>query len=153
MAVELLTDGQTARHGSFRESPSRAELKRYNRFGYVVQLTSVRFLGRFMPDSRQVPMEVAEYLAGQSESAGALCLRLYGERDGTARAHAGEIQKAEGRRDFAAVREELAASVKLATGTRLCSTRRASRSTLGGRAAQGGGPGGDVGGDRAGGAA
>ncbi|ONK14321.1 Tyrosine recombinase XerD [Streptomyces sp. MP131-18] len=56
-----------------------------------------------------MPAEVAEYLAGQLEIADASCLKLYGERDGTARTHAGEIQEAEGWRDFAEVREELVA--------------------------------------------
>ncbi|MFE2195523.1 Tn3 family transposase [Streptomyces olivaceus] len=126
MAVEFLTDEQAARYGAFHEVPSRAELERYfflddadreavqakrrshNRLGYAVQLTSVRFLGRFMPDPRQVPAEVAEYLAGQLEIEDASCLKLYGERDGTARTHAGEIQEAGGWRDFAEIREELA---------------------------------------------
>nr|WP_242441095.1 DUF4158 domain-containing protein [Streptomyces sp. CB02923] len=125
MAVEFLTDEQAARYGSFHEAPSRGELERYfflddadreavqakrrahNRLGYAVQLTSVRFLGRFMPDPRQVPAEVAEYLAGQLDIEDASCLKLYGERDGTARTHAGEIQEAGGWRDFAEVREEL----------------------------------------------
>ncbi|GAA2360803.1 hypothetical protein GCM10010246_59200 [Streptomyces cuspidosporus] len=60
-----------------------------------------------MPDPRQVPAEVAEYLAGQLDIEDASCLKLYGERDGTARTHAGEIQEAGGWRDFAEVREEL----------------------------------------------
>ncbi|MFD8211469.1 DUF4158 domain-containing protein [Streptomyces sp. NPDC059695] len=37
----------------------------HNRLRFAVQLTTVRFLGRFMPDPRQVPHEVAEYLAEQ----------------------------------------------------------------------------------------
>ncbi|MGA5895152.1 hypothetical protein [Streptomyces venetus] len=37
---------------------------------------------------------MAEYLAGQLEIEYASCLKLYGERDGTARTHAGEIQEA-----------------------------------------------------------
>jgi hypothetical protein len=126
VAVEFLTDEQAARYGSFHEVPSRAELERYfflddadreavqakrrahNRLGFAIQLTSVRFLGRFMPDPRQVPAEVAEYLAGQLDIVDASCLKLYGVRDGTARTHAGEIQEAGGWRDFAEVREELA---------------------------------------------
>jgi len=31
--------------------------------GWGVEVTSVRYLGRFMPDPRQVPAEVAEHLA------------------------------------------------------------------------------------------
>lgn len=76
-----MSDEQAARYGSFYRAPSRAELERYfflddsdlekvqakrrahNRPGFAVQLTSVRYLGRFMPDPRQVPAKVAEYLA------------------------------------------------------------------------------------------
>ncbi|CAG6393618.1 hypothetical protein SCOCK_210058 [Actinacidiphila cocklensis] len=54
-----------------------------------------------------MPAEVAEYLAEQLEIEDVSCLKLYGERDGTARRHAGEIQEAGGWRDFAEVREEL----------------------------------------------
>ncbi|MCX4750311.1 Tn3 family transposase [Kitasatospora sp. NBC_01287] len=125
MAVEFLTDEQAARYGSFYGAPTRAELERFfflddadrekvqakrrahNRLGFAVQLTSVRFLGRFMPDPRQVPVEVAEYLAAQLGIADFAVLREYGERDGTARTHAGEIQQDGGRRDFAEVRDEL----------------------------------------------
>lgn len=60
-----------------------------------------------MADPRQVLTGMAEYLAEQLEIADASCLKLYGERDGTARTHAGEIQESAGWRDFAEVREEL----------------------------------------------
>ncbi|MGW1997778.1 Tn3 family transposase [Embleya sp. NPDC001921] len=125
MAVEFLSDEQAAGYGAFHGAPSRAELERYfflddadreliegkrrahNRLGFAVQPTSVRFLGRFMPDPRRVPEEVAEYLAEQLAIADPSCLKEYGERDGTARTHAGEIQDAGGWRDFAEVRDEL----------------------------------------------
>lgn len=124
MAVEFLS-GEQAGYGVFVGAPSRPELERYfflddadreavqakrrahNRLGYAVQLTSVRYLGRFLPDPRQVPEEVAEYLAEQLEIADPSCLKEYGERDGTARTHAGEIQEAGGWRDFAEVSAEL----------------------------------------------
>ncbi|WP_331761108.1 Tn3 family transposase (plasmid) [Streptomyces anulatus] len=124
MAVEFLS-GEQAGYGVFIGAPSRTELERYfflddadreavqakrrahNRLGYAVQLTSVRYLGRFLPDPRQVPAEVAEYLAEQLEIADPSCLKEYGERDGTARTHAGEIQEAGGWRDFAEVSAEL----------------------------------------------
>jgi TnpA family transposase len=111
VAVEFLTDEQAARYGAFYGVPARAELERFfflddadrekaqakrrahNRLGFAVQLTSVRFLGRFMPDPRQVPVEVAEYLAEQLGIADASVLAEYSERDGTARSHAGEIQQ------------------------------------------------------------
>ena len=56
----------------------QAKRRVHNRLGFAVQLTSVRFLGRFMPAPRQVPAEVAEYLAGQLEIADVSCLKLYG---------------------------------------------------------------------------
>lgn len=83
MAVEFLTDEQAAGYGAFHGAPSRAELERYfflddadlelargkrrahNRLGFAVQLTSARYLGRFRPDPRQKPAEVAQYLAEQ----------------------------------------------------------------------------------------
>ncbi|MFH8642302.1 Tn3 family transposase [Streptomyces goshikiensis] len=125
MAVEFLSLEQAARYGAFHGVPSRTELERYfflddadleavqakrrahNRLGYAVQLTSVRYLGRFLPDPRQVPAEVAAYLAEQLGIGDPSCLKAYGERDGTARTHAGEIQEAGGWRDFAEVRDEL----------------------------------------------
>ncbi|MCI2423734.1 DUF4158 domain-containing protein [Saccharopolyspora sp. K220] len=124
MAVEFLSDDQ-AEYGAFPASLSRSELERYfflddadrgllrgkrrthNRLGFAIQLASVGFLGRFMPDPRQVPSEVAEYLAEQLEIADPSCLKDYGERDGTARTHAGEIQKTEGWRNFSEVTSEL----------------------------------------------
>jgi TnpA family transposase len=98
VAVEFLSDEQAARYGAFVGVPSRTELERYfflddtdreavqakrrahNRLGFAVQLTSVRYLGRFMPDPRQVPAEVVEYLAEQLEIADPSCLKQYGER-------------------------------------------------------------------------
>jgi TnpA family transposase len=125
VAVEFLTDEQAARYGAFYGAPTQTELERFfflddadrekvqakrrahNRLGFAVQLTTVRFLGRFMPDPRQVPAEVSEYLAEQLGIGDAAVLAEYGERDGTARSHAGEIQQDGGWRDFAEVRDEL----------------------------------------------
>ena len=50
---------------------------------------------------------MTEYLAEQLGIADPSCLKEYGERDGTARTHAGEFQEAGGWRDFAEVRDEL----------------------------------------------
>ncbi|MFD8888789.1 DUF4158 domain-containing protein, partial [Streptomyces erythrochromogenes] len=125
MVVEFLSDEQVSRYGAFDGAPSRTELERYfflddadreavqakrrahNRLGFAVQLMSVRYLGRFMPDPRHAPTAVVEYLAEQLEIADTSCLQQYGERDGTARTHAGEIQKAGGWKDFAEVSEQL----------------------------------------------
>ncbi|BFO18260.1 hypothetical protein SHKM778_46480 [Streptomyces sp. KM77-8] len=53
------------------------------------------------------PGEVTEYLAEQLGIADPSCLKEYGERDGTARTHAGDFQEAGGWCDFAEVRDEL----------------------------------------------
>jgi hypothetical protein len=100
VAIEFLPDAQAAGYAVFPEVLSQAELERYfflddadleavapkrrahNRLGFAVQLASVRYLGRFMPDPRQVRVEVAEYLAEQLEIADPSCLKEYGERDG-----------------------------------------------------------------------
>ncbi len=46
-----------------------------------------------MPEQRQVRTEVADYLAEQLGTADTGVLAEYGERDGTARSHAGEIRQ------------------------------------------------------------
>ncbi|GHE69898.1 hypothetical protein GCM10017771_93730 [Streptomyces capitiformicae] len=68
MAVEFLSDQQAAQYAAFNGAPSHGEPERYfflddsdlekaqakrhshNRLGFAVQLMSVRYLGRFMPD-------------------------------------------------------------------------------------------------------
>ncbi|SCF83312.1 protein of unknown function [Streptomyces sp. Ncost-T10-10d] len=112
MAVEFLSDQQAAQYAAFSGAPSRAELERYfflddsdlekvwakqrahNRLGFAVQLTSVRYLSRFMPDPRQVPAEVAEYPAEQLGIADPSCLKEYGERDPAGAASRGECDAA-----------------------------------------------------------
>ncbi|WP_126638569.1 DUF4158 domain-containing protein, partial [Embleya hyalina] len=94
MSVEFLSDKQAAEYGAFRGSPSQVDLERFfflddgdrevvlgkrrdhNRLGFAIQLTSVRYIGRFMPDPREVPPLVAEYLAEQSGIADASCVGL-----------------------------------------------------------------------------
>ncbi|WP_436849652.1 DUF4158 domain-containing protein [Streptomyces avermitilis] len=99
MAVEFLS-GEQAGYGAFVGAPSRAELERYfflddadreavrakrrahNRLGYAVRLTSVRYLGRFMPNPRLVLAEVAEYLAEQLEIEDPSCLKEWASGTG-----------------------------------------------------------------------
>jgi len=126
VSFEFLSDEQVAAYAAYRGAPSRAELERFfflddgdrdkvvearrrdhNRLGFAVQLTTVGYLGRFMADPRQAPAAVVEYLAEQLGIADASCMKLYGERDGTARRHAGEIEVAGGWRDFTKASGEL----------------------------------------------
>jgi Domain of unknown function (DUF4158) len=65
-------------------------------------------LGRFLADPLDVPTVVVDYLAEQLGIADASCLKAYAQREATHREHAGEIQRAEGHRDFAQVEDELA---------------------------------------------
>lgn len=101
----------------------------HNRLGFAVQLGVVRFLRRFLPDPRQVPAGVVDYLAQQLGITDPSCLKLYGQRDGTARTHAGEIEQAGGWFGFAEAEPEparwiAARAFTKGEGPRRCSTRR-----------------------------
>ncbi|WP_261576137.1 DUF4158 domain-containing protein, partial [Frankia gtarii] len=98
--------------------PSRADLERFfflddadraliadrrgdhNRLGFVLQVTTVRFLGVFLADPLEVPWPVVEYLAGQLGIADVSCVKRYTERAKTAYEHAWEIWAAYGFRPF-----------------------------------------------------
>lgn len=84
MPVEFLTDEQAASYGKFNEEPTRPELERFfflddedrkliakrrgdhNRLGFALQMCTVRYIGRFLPDDPlDVPWAVVEYLGEQ----------------------------------------------------------------------------------------
>ncbi|WP_035952069.1 Tn3 family transposase [Parafrankia sp. EUN1f] len=118
MPLEFLTDAQVARYGRFQGVPSRAELERFfflddvdrgliadrrgdhNRLGFVVQATTVRFLGLFLEDPLDVPWPVVEYLGQQLGIGDVSCVKRYTERSKTAYEHAWEIRDAYGFRPF-----------------------------------------------------
>ena len=83
MPVDFLNDDQAAAYGGYVGEVEEAELQRYfflddedrshidrrrrdsNRLGYAVQLCSVRALGRFLPDARDVPAGASAYTAAR----------------------------------------------------------------------------------------
>lgn len=130
MPVEFLSDSEAAKYGCFDGPPSRVELDTifflddadkaligrhrgaHNRLGFSVQLTTVRYVGRFLPDPLEgVPVEVIDYLAHQMGIADPSCVKRYAEREPTHREHAGEIQRVFGLKDFYQVESELVAKV------------------------------------------
>lgn len=126
MPVEFLTDREAAAFGRYGDTPSQVDLERFfflddgdrklvsrqrgdhNRLGFSDQLTTVRYIGRFLPDPLEgVPTEVIDFLAEQLEIADPSCLKQYAQREPTHREHAGKIQKALKLKDFSEVEEEL----------------------------------------------
>ena len=118
MPVDFLTDEQARRYGRYNADPTSAQLSRYfylddadhheiavrrgdyNRLGYAIQLCTVRFLGTFLPEPTAVPHVVINHLAKQLGIAAPSCLARYRERAETHHAHATEIQRRHGYRDF-----------------------------------------------------
>jgi len=118
--VEFLSDQEAAAFGRYGSSVPRADLERFfylddgdrkllaglrgdhSRLGFSVQLTTVRYIGRFLADPLEgVPTEVIDFLAGQLGIADPSCVKRYAQREPTHREHAGKIQKALGLKDFA----------------------------------------------------
>ena len=118
MSMEFLTGAQVAGYGCFDGVPSRADLERFfllddadkdligdrrgdhNRLGFVLQATTVRYVGRFLEDPLDVPWAVVEYLAGQLGIADASCVKRYTDRAMTAYEHSWQIRQAYGFRVF-----------------------------------------------------
>ncbi|MEU7028938.1 Tn3 family transposase [Streptomyces sp. NPDC046275] len=113
MPVEFLTDEQAEAYGKFHEEPTRPELERFfflddedrkliakrrgdhNRLGFALQMCTVRYIGRFLPDDPlDVPWTVVEHIAEQLGIEDASCVKRYTERKPTAYEHAWEIRDA-----------------------------------------------------------
>lgn len=125
MPVEFLTDEQAAAYAAFRGAPSRTELERFfflddadreliegkrrahNRLGFAVQLTAARYLGVFLDDPTDVPVEVVDYLAEQLDIGDASVLKAYGERENTRLEHVRELRRVLEYREFAEAEPEL----------------------------------------------
>lgn len=124
MPVEFLSDVEAAAYGRYDGGPSREELDRvfflddadrelvdrrrgeHNRLGFALQLTTVRWLGVFLPDPTDVPEVVLGYVAGQPGVSDPSCVGRYLERRPTRFDHAEEIKLAVGLREFAQARSE-----------------------------------------------
>jgi len=118
MPVEFLTDDEVAAYGRYAGLPSQDELDRmfflddadralisrrrgdHTRLGFALQLTTVRYLGTFLPDPLDVPAVVLDRLAGQLQIAGPSCVKRYTERRTTPFEHREEIKAAYGPREF-----------------------------------------------------
>src|SRR5271165_2517139 len=127
MPVMFLSDLEAASYGRYGDSVPQADLERFfylddagqalvaglrgdhNRLGFSVQLTTARYIGRFLADPLEgVPAEVIGYLAGQLQIADPSCVKKYAQRQQTHLDHAGKIRKALKLKDFAQVEAELA---------------------------------------------
>ncbi|NOK59811.1 MAG: Tn3 family transposase [Chloroflexi bacterium AL-W] len=120
MPVEFLTEAQQQTYGRFAGEPTEAQLARYlhldhtdhvlirkrrgvhNRLGFALQLTTVRFLGTFLPDPTAVPSGVLAFVAHQLAIIDSSIISNYLRRKATRYSHSAEIQQVYGYADFAA---------------------------------------------------
>lgn len=118
MPVDFLSDEQADAYSRFAGAPSRSDLERYfflddtdlelvkqrrrdsNRLGFGLALGTVRFLGTFLPDPREVPTEVVAYVAGQLGIQSPASFGAYAERAKTPYEHTWKICKAYGYREL-----------------------------------------------------
>lgn len=118
MPVEFLTEEQRRHYGRFFGEPTEAQLARYfhldntdlglidkcrgdyNRLGFALQLTTVRFLGTFLPDPTNVPPGVLQFIARQLGIADVGILKKYLDRKVTRYTHSAEIQRYYDYHDF-----------------------------------------------------
>jgi hypothetical protein len=69
---------------------------------------TVRYVGTFLDDPLEVPVELLDYLAEQLAITDPSCVKAYAERDKTRLEHIWEIRKADDWREFSEVEDELA---------------------------------------------
>jgi TnpA family transposase len=115
--VDFLTEAQKRRYGRYPEEVSPVQLARFfhvddtdraligqrrgdaNRLGFALQLLTVRFLGTFLMNPIEVPVNVVGYVARQL-GIDVSCLPLYLDREPTRHAHRAKIREVYGYRDF-----------------------------------------------------
>jgi TnpA family transposase len=101
MPVDFLTAEQKAWYGCFSCEPNEIQLARYflldkndlafirdrrgkqNRLAVALQLTSARFLGTFLSDINQIPVNVKSFVAQQLSIDSIDVLEDYAQREST----------------------------------------------------------------------
>lgn len=110
MPVDFLTSEQKASYGKFSGEPNEVQLERYfhldeadiafilqrrgdqNRFGVALQLGCVRFLGTFLSDLSQVPVNAQRFVGRQLSITDITILSTYAKRETTRREHTAQIR-------------------------------------------------------------
>ena len=118
MSIRFLTEEYQANYGRYVGEPTGLQLARYfhlddqalqlvkkrrgdhNRLGFAIQLGTVRFLGTFLSNPLDVPVNVINYLANQLNITETNCLSRYLKRIRTHWEHIEEIKHHYGYRDF-----------------------------------------------------
>ncbi|MFI6798185.1 DUF4158 domain-containing protein [Streptosporangium canum] len=118
MPVEFLSNDEAAAYGRFSGAPSQAELERFfflddadralvlerrgthHRLGFALQLTTARFIGRFLTDPLDAAAEVLQYLAGQLGIEDVAQISRYTERRNTPFEHQEVIRDAYALKEF-----------------------------------------------------
>ena len=111
MPVDFLTAEHKAGYGQFSGEPNEAQLARYfhldkadlafisnrrraeNQLGFALQITSVRFLGKFLSDLTLVPTNAQVFVAWQLSINDISVLANYAQRNTTKREHNAIIRK------------------------------------------------------------
>ena len=130
MPVDFLSDADAARYGRYAGPPRRVELEKifflddedkalidrrrgpHLRLGFALQMVTVRYLGCFLTDPLEVPIEVLDLVAGQLGIADASCVKRYTDREKTRLDHVWEIARVFELTDFASAAAELEAKVE-----------------------------------------
>jgi TnpA family transposase len=118
MNLDFLTTEQKNQYGQFSGEPNEIQLARYfhldeadlefisnrrgnhNRLGFALQITSVRFLGRFLPDPTRVPLNAQQFVATQLLITDIDVLVHYAKRETTEREHTALIRAHYGYREL-----------------------------------------------------
>lgn len=118
MAVDFLTAEQKAQYGQYACEPNEVQLSRYfhldesdlalianrrgdnNKLGFALQLTTVRFLGTFLPDVSLVPTNAQAFVGQQLAVKNVAVLSDYAQRETTKREHTALIRRYYGYSEF-----------------------------------------------------